>query len=350
MTNSNNFSEYIIPTGTVVGGYLVIDRVVGSFLNKRKKENEEEYRAVAESIEYEVNNSGDIPKEELMNHLSKYKGKLEALNKTLDDPPSPISEVEREISGRPMDERALIVKRKYREALDYERIIITNKNEHDEFIKDISKSFKWIPIGIGVGTGAGIALRLLDWGGKNGGNGGGGNDMNNLDSFEDWVVGGVVGGLDVLEDVAIPEEEIPDDEVAEGENPPSDTTDPNEDPTVRASARAALIEAGIPSGIAYWILRTINIGPRSRIEVGEAQLEVVADATGMTVSYLVENPEIAIAIILAAVAVAIPEPVTSVAGGIYLHQMAAATGISVFGAKAIYEIGERINLNMIAPV
>lgn len=320
-----------------------MDKLVEGTREKEFNHYKDEYKKTVKDFEGEVENQGSIPRPDLETHITEYKSKVKALNKEVDTKLD-VGSVEEELKGQPREAKALMWKEKYMELLQQSMTETVGESRAKRFLEDLAEIHPWVgPFMIIAGSGITLAiiLRILNLGGGGGG-------LGALGTIGGWVKKGVYGAKDVLEDADIEEDEVPEEEESRTESRSEYPTPPYNDVTVTGSARGAAAEEGLASDVLYEMARIAGIAVDASIALSAAELELLAGAADVTVSFLVNNPSKAILIALTVVCVAIlavnPIPGSRPAAAGLASASAGALGIQAITIDEAKAVAPQIRL------
>lgn len=334
MANNGNFkpSNFVLPAGVTIGGYYLGKQLIEGNSEEKRKRHEEEIRTIAEAIEYEVENAGQIPDSELESHRVKYKAESKAVNENLRSSRVDIDSIEQELKGEPLDVKSLRWKEVALRLHEAKVAEVSNTGGFQNTMDNLTETFPWLDEIVHMVTmGAGLALiyRILDFG-----KGGGG--LPDLPNWREWIENGLAGAKDVLHDIDVPTEDIPEDEWPTGEASDPKPTPPYEPVLeVAGSIRAAARELNLKEQLVLQLIRSVPVAGTTIIVLESGALTAIRDALGVSMTWLVNNPArtiiIAVALVVAAgLAIADgPLPVGDAAAATMLATVGGAIGVSM---------------------
>jgi hypothetical protein len=319
-------SDKVATLGLLAGGYLLFTEVRDTFFGPPEWMNEDA-NEVEEDIQDEMQNPDEIDQLEYQQHAIYYEEQYEAYYDILDgdnrdDIESP-EKVRQDIESKNLNTRE--------EAFAWKAaansLITVAREEESGFAFDIPW-WKLLFAGmvlaaIKAGQMGNLGKKLQNWGTDNSGEEGAeGSAAFTTDAFmEEYyttsapaVVEEAWGEPEPLDPIVL-------------DPPPEEAGD--------------VVAEGSPTGAIDWMPNWVTDGVESILDVEASDVltvteegaQIIAEATGATVEFLIENPDVtlvlAIALLLVAAAILSPEPVSSALGFKTASYMAGAVGVSL---------------------
>lgn len=316
-------SDIIIPAGIVTGGYFLLDNLLSSGKEEEMDQIKDELDRVVADIE-EEENPDKISDEKVEAHAETYKSKAEQLNEKLADvceAEYDLGEFEDDLSGEDVYTKSLGWKFQYKTMLEQELACVAGESELNRILRQFPPWAQTAGKIFAFGASVGLIAKLSSYFKGGGGLGG-------LPNVIDWVENGLIGDQSNSDEIKEPS---PPSEIPYGEHGGTGDTSPQ----VEGSPRGAGEVLGLENELVVEIATYAGVSVASKIVLTREALETVADATGNSVDWLVDNPSKAIIMALVIVAAAAlatadgPLPVGNAAAVSLLKTTSAALGVTL---------------------